>query len=94
MTAKLKPAELVIWLDAWVDDSWAAIEEDGEPEGTVVSSLGFVVKETEDYITLAAMDVPADNMTNARAHIPKRCILVRRRVRLPRIPARFLSPRA
>ncbi len=70
--------ELITWFDAANDaeDGWKAVD-DIIDEDTVVQSVGWVVKETERYITVA-MDLCADGDTHGRGRIPKGMVTARR----------------
>jgi len=64
--------ELVTWNDAGsneADLSWAATGEEGEDEDIVIRSVGWIVKETAKYLTLA-MDLSDDGQTHSRSRIP------------------------
>lgn len=68
--------ELVKWRDAYNDgESWKD-EKDIDDQHYLVTSVGFVVKETENNLTLA-MDIGEDGMTNTRGRIPKGMIVSR-----------------
>ena len=65
--------ELITWRDAGSaepdkDLSWAA-EEDVPDENPIITSVGWVVRETANNVTLA-MDRSEDNMTHTRSRIP------------------------
>ena len=66
--------ELVTWRDAGGssdDHTW--MESDDNP---IIRSVGWVVKETENNLTLA-MDLAEDDTTNGRSRIPKGMIVSR-----------------
>jgi hypothetical protein len=71
------PLELVEWKDAHNDqDGWVA-GDDVEDAIITVYSVGWVVKETENNVTLA-MDLCEDEDTHTRGRIPKGMIVSRK----------------
>lgn len=82
------PPELlyVEWLDAVVDDGWS---ETNEHRTHLCKSTGWIIKETEEEIVLAA-DISSDTLdvgkyqTNRRIAIPKAWIKLRKKVTLDR----------
>jgi hypothetical protein len=68
--------EVVKWHDAGGDqDGWKPTE-DVDDINPVITSVGWVVKETERNVTLA-MDWADDGDTNTRGRIPKGMIISR-----------------
>lgn len=64
------PIEIVTWWDASTEHGWKSLSEidDDDP---VITSIGFVVKETANNITLAMSVDDDDDDTNGRGRIPK-----------------------
>lgn len=73
--------EVIAWHDAGKDTGkdcdWKATE-DLEDEDIVVKSVGFVVRETDKYVTLAMDYIEADDSSNDRSRIPKGMIISRK----------------
>jgi hypothetical protein len=68
--------ELITWRDAGGEqDGWQA-PEDIEDTNPIIQSVGWVVKETENNVTLA-MDLSDDGDTHTRSRIPKGMIVTR-----------------
>jgi hypothetical protein len=71
--------ELITWRDAGGDAdkdlSWAAADT-VEDENPIIKSVGWVVKETDNNVTIA-MDLADDGMTHTRSRIPKGMIVSR-----------------
>jgi hypothetical protein len=68
--------ELVKWKDASDDaPGWQSAKDIVDSEH-FVESVGWVLKETENYLTLC-MDVDADGDTHTRGRIPKSLIVSR-----------------
>lgn len=71
--------ELITWRDAGgsdKDDTWAE-EHEIEEYNPIITSVGWVVKETENNVTLAMDFFAEDNQTNTRSRIPKGMIISR-----------------
>jgi hypothetical protein len=68
--------EIITWRDASEDEAGWKPSEDIDDEHYVVTSVGFVVKETEANLTLA-MDLGPDGYNNGRGRIPKAMIVSR-----------------
>jgi hypothetical protein len=69
MVAKRKyEAVLIKWLDAEVSNSWEEIPAGEDKEDTLVETLGFLVKETDKYYTIAS--TLSEEHTNAKTRIP------------------------
>jgi len=72
-----KPAEpmkmvLVEWLDAYTHDSgWKSLKSLRKQEPVLVRTLGFLVKDAPDYITVAASHVPHDDHGDGDVIIPR-----------------------
>lgn len=63
----------VTWSDATASSSWIEVgqeEQDDEHNTALIHTMGFVVKETDDLLAVAAA-VSEDNMANAVITIPK-----------------------
>ena len=71
--------ELVIWKDASAHEGWESAE-DTHDDDYVITSIGFVFKETENNLTLA-MDIAEDGTSNGRGRIPKDMIIKREIIR-------------
>lgn len=70
--------ELVTWRDAGGssdDHTWMETDEVSD-DNPIIRSVGWVVKETENNLTLA-MDLAEDDTTNGRSRIPKGMIVSR-----------------
>lgn len=68
--------ELIVWRDAGGEqDGWQAAE-DVDDENPIITSVGWVVKETDNNVTLA-MDCADDGDTHTRGRIPKGMIVSR-----------------
>lgn len=59
---------LVTWLDAEISNSWGEVPKEEDVEDTLVETLGFLVKESNKYLTIAS--TLADDHTNAVTRIP------------------------
>ena len=69
--------ELVIWRDAGGEEGgWLAADE-VDDENPIIHSVGWVVKETENNVTLAMDHSPSDSTTHTRGRIPKGMIVSR-----------------
>ena len=69
--------EIVIWRDASEESCGWQSPEEIDDDHYLVTSIGFVVKETKDNLTLA-MDLGSDGQTNGRGRIPKLMIVSRK----------------
>lgn len=72
--------ELITWRDAGgseEDDTWAEPHE-VEEYNPIITSVGWVVKETENNVTLAMDYFVEDNQTNTRSRIPVGMIVARK----------------
>jgi hypothetical protein len=68
--------ERITWRDAGGEqDGWIATD-DLDDDNPIVQSVGWVVKETENNVTLA-MDLADDGDTHTRGRIPKGMIVKR-----------------
>ena len=70
--------EVVKWIDAIGDGKGWETKDNLDDEDYVVSSVGYVVKETDKYLTLAMDLGPGDGQTNGRGRIPKGIIISRK----------------
>ena len=43
----------VEWVDAWGPHSWSEIEDVGEDVSLIIHSIGWMIKETDDYMAVA-----------------------------------------
>lgn len=72
--------ELITWRDAGGDAnkdlSWADAK-DIDDDNPIITSVGWIVKETENNITIAMDFCGADDMTHTRSRIPKGMIVSR-----------------
>lgn len=70
--------ELITWRDAGgsEDDLQWASAEDVDDENPIITSVGWVVKETDNNVTIA-MDMADDGTTHTRSRIPKGMIVQR-----------------
>ena len=50
-----REARVVKWIDSCLQNG--QVDESGFPEPVVITSVGFVVKETDDYLVLARDDM-------------------------------------
>jgi hypothetical protein len=73
--------EIITWRDAGgeVDDGWKAVD-DVDDINPIIQSVGWVVKETANNVTLA-MDLADDGDTHTRGRIPKGMIVSREELR-------------
>ena len=69
------PLQYIQWVDAVADVEW---QEDVKAEVHVCHSIGWVIDETDDALCIANT-VSMDN-SNARMHLPKQWIKVRKDV--------------
>lgn len=72
--------ELITWRDAGMGDpdkdlSWADAADISDVN-PIIQSVGWVVKETDNNVTIA-MDLADDGMTHTRSRIPKGMIVTR-----------------
>jgi hypothetical protein len=68
--------ELIIWRDAGGEQDGWMDPDDLDDVNPIISSVGWVVKETENNVTLA-MDYADDGDTHTRGRIPKGMIVSR-----------------
>lgn len=73
--------ELITWRDAGSgnpdrDFAWASASEVDADDNPIIRSVGWVVKETDNNVTLA-MDLSDDEQTHTRSRIPKGMIITR-----------------
>ena len=64
------PLELVTWIDAGADVVSWQYSDDLDDDNHLITSVVFVVKETEKNLTIA-MDMGEDGSSNGRSRIPK-----------------------
>jgi len=69
------PLVLLHWDDAASDHGWKDASE-VEVKNEQAITVGFVIKETDDHILIAAT-IDADGNTNDRSQIPKKMIVKR-----------------
>lgn len=68
--------EIITWRDAGGEqEGWIDLA-DIDDENPIITSVGYVVKETENNITLC-MDIADDGDTHTRGRIPKGMIIKR-----------------
>lgn len=68
-----KKALLVVWKDACSEDSWTP-ESDIEPANSTIISIGILVKETSEVLTLGLNFDQTSGNWSCIIHIPKSCI--------------------
>lgn len=68
--------ELITWRDAGGEQEGWQAPEDLDDENPIIQSVGWVVKETDNNVTLA-MDWADDGDTHTRGRIPKGMIVSR-----------------
>lgn len=89
--AKTKPVQsyplvLVEWLDAYTQDSgWKSIKSLRKAAPVLVRTVGFLVKDAPDHVTVAASHVPVDEHCDGDCVIPKG--MIKRQVLLVEAPA-------
>lgn len=79
MTRKRKypfPLVEVVWTDAQTSHGWEA-EEESEIDIPIVTTVGFLIKETEAGIRIAST-VGADKSHNSRMDIPAKMIVTKK----------------
>jgi len=70
---KFLTSAYVTWSDATASSSWIEVgeeEQNDEHNTAIIHTMGFIVRETEDLLAVAAA-VSEDNMANAVITIPK-----------------------
>jgi len=73
----MRTLEIVTWKDAGGEqDGWKE-DSDVDDENPIIRSVGWVVKETDNNITLA-MDMAEDGYTHTRGRIPKGMVIARK----------------
>jgi hypothetical protein len=83
---KVPPIICVAWEDPCTYSEWTYRKDAEKKKAQEVLSIGFLVSEDEDYITLAldvSTDEEGDEQFNAYAVIPKGCVRRRRTVKAP-----------
>lgn len=68
--------ELITWRDAGGEQEGWQAPEDVDDVNPIIQSIGWVVKETDNNVTLA-MDLSDDGDTHTRGRIPKGMIVSR-----------------
>lgn len=75
MSKKLaEPMKMVLveWLDAYTHDSgWKSLKSLRKQEPVLVRTVGFLVKEAADHITVAASHVPHDDHADGDVIVPR-----------------------
>jgi hypothetical protein len=70
------PIELVIWKDAVSEDEWKNVD-DITPHFHLIHTVGFVIKDTEEVLTVSLNhDTVADNFS-CTIHIPQGMVVDR-----------------
>lgn len=70
---------LVVWKDACSEDAWTP-ELDIEPANSTIISVGMLIKETREVLTLGLnFDQTSENWS-CIIHIPKSCISEKREI--------------
>ena len=70
------PVKSIVWHDAQGDGGWTYLDD--LPEPTLVSSIGYVLRETEDYTTITASITEARDkrlIADNPISIPRKCIV-------------------
>lgn len=71
-----RPIELVTWKDAVSEDAWKNFDEI-LPHYHVIETVGFVIKDTEEVLTVSLNhDVESDNYS-CTIHIPQGMVISR-----------------
>jgi hypothetical protein len=71
-TAEPMKVVLVEWLDAYTHDSgWKSIKSVKKQGPVLVRTVGFLVKEAEDHVTVAASHVPHDDHCDGDVIVPR-----------------------
>lgn len=79
LTRKALTAELEIiwWVDSRSDDGWTS-REDLDIRAAQITTVGFVIEETDDVLCLANSKCAHTNQLSGIMFIPKACIRKRR----------------
>ncbi len=83
---KLPPIVCIAWEDPCNYSEWAYKQDAEKKTASEVLSIGFLVKEDDQYITLAldiSIDEDDDEQFNSYAVVPKVCVRRRRTVKSP-----------
>jgi len=80
--------DIIHWVDAQADSSWESL---GEPALAYATTLGFVVAENKQAVTIAS--TWSSPHSNCRMHIPKAWIKSRQTVKLPKNVVKKPVPR-
>jgi hypothetical protein len=75
----LPPTEICCWLDARSDDGWTE-QTDLDMRVAKITTLGFVVQETEEVLCIAASLDERTGQVSGIMYIPKQCVLSRRSI--------------
>jgi hypothetical protein len=73
-------AVLITWVDAEVSNSWEEASPGEDVEDTLVQTLGFLIKKTDKYYTVAS--TLSEGHTNARTRIPTGMVKEVKKVRV------------
>ena len=73
----MRAIELIEWRDASNDTEGWQSDDALDDDNCIIRSVGFVVKETDNNLTLA-MDEDESGHTNGRGRIPKSLIISRK----------------
>ncbi len=69
----------VRWVDSRYQDGWIE-QEDIEPKIAKISTLGYIVKETDEVLCIASSIHEASRQVSGTMCIPKVCIFSRKNV--------------
>lgn len=69
IVAKYTPV-FVIWDDAFSVDEWMAADAVVEEKGTMVHSVGFLIKKTKDHLILALNHDTSNDQLSCIIYIP------------------------
>lgn len=86
-----KPFEIICWIDHAEPVNKQVWDVPTNPDQLfpcVVFSGGFVASENDEIIELAR-DITEHGNTGGSVHILKRCVVYRKRVAVPRAPAKY-----
>lgn len=70
---KAREARVVKWVDSCLQNG--QVDESDFPEPVVITSVGFVVKETDEYLVLARDDMGHDGDFRGLCAIPKLAVM-------------------
>jgi len=65
------PIAVVFWEDAYSNDEWISLEEAKSHKACKQRSVGWLVDESDDHVTIIQTESKDDNLAGARLTIPK-----------------------